>query len=95
LLICFEKPLKPKINFLAAMECIMKDSNRKKEMLILPTCFTQFRKKNRCQSPFVARKKGQKAQCINALLNLNPALPARSLELDNKKIGRENFPFVE
>lgn len=58
------------------MECTMKDSNRKKEMLILPIYFTQFRKKNRCQSPFVARKKCQKAQCITALLNLNPALPA-------------------
>jgi hypothetical protein len=58
------------------MKCITTDSNRKNEMLILPTCFTQCRKKNRCSLLLLLENKGQKAVCITALLNLNPDLLA-------------------
>lgn len=57
------------------MKCTTTYSNRKNEMLILPTCFTQCRKKSRSLL-LLLENKGQRAQCITALLNLNPDLLA-------------------
>lgn len=78
------------------MKCTTTYSNRKNEMLILPTCFTQCRKKNRSLL-LLLENKGQRAQCITALLNLNPDLLAgrsKIFGLGQQKLGSENFPFV-
>lgn len=58
------------------MECTMKDSNRKKKMLYSQHILPSSGKRADASLLLLLENKGQKTQCITALLDLYPALPA-------------------